>query len=109
MSKRTRFWGVALMAAALASVAPARAEDEDLGVPDTPAWNANVGFVTSTGIAILIPDEGSVGGGLELSGRYGIPAGPFVVGPGARIGGYYVSERVIGVLMPTLRVTAPLG
>ena len=78
-------------------------------VPDTPAWRANVGLVTSTGIAVLLPDEGSAGGGLELSGRYGIPAGPVIFAPGVRLGGYYLQERIIGVLMPTARLTVPLG
>lgn len=78
-------------------------------MPDTPAWNANTGFVTSTGLAVLVPDEGSVGGGLEISARYGVPMGPVVLAPGARVGGYYLPERLIGILMPTLRVTLPLG
>jgi hypothetical protein len=78
-------------------------------VPDTPAWNANVGLVTGLGIAVLLPDEGSAGGGLELSGRYGVPVGPTVMAPGARLGGYYLQERFIGMLMPTFRITLPLG
>lgn len=78
-------------------------------VPDTPAWRSNVGFVSSIGIAVLVPDEGSAGFGLEPTLRYGIPTGPVIIAPGARLGGYYLSERVIGTLMPTLRVTLPLG
>lgn len=76
---------------------------------DSAAWRANTGFVTGTGIALLIPDEGSVGFGLELTGRYGIPAGPVVLAPGALLGGYYLQKRFIGMLMPTFRVTLPLG
>jgi hypothetical protein len=107
--------GGALVAAAASFVAVAlgaldtRAQEPDSPVPDTPAWNANVGLVTGLGIAVLIPDEGSAGGGLEFSARYGIPVGPTVMAPGGRLGGYYLQERFIGVLMPTFRVTLPLG
>lgn len=107
--------GGALVAAAASFVAIAlgapdtRAQEPDSPVPDTPAWNANVGLVTGLGIAVLIPDEGSAGGGLEFSARYGIPVGPTVMAPGGRLGGYYLQERFIGVLMPTFRVTLPLG
>jgi hypothetical protein len=96
----------------LASAAPAQelAADEDSQmIPDTPAWRANVGLVSGLGLAVLIPDEGSAGLGLELAGRYGVPVGPLVLAPGARVGGYYLQERVIGLLMPTFRVTVPLG
>jgi hypothetical protein len=76
---------------------------------DSAAWRANVGLVTGVGLALLFPEEGSAGAGLELSGRYGIPTGPVVLAPGATLGGYYLQERFIGVLMPTFRVTLPLG
>jgi hypothetical protein len=78
-------------------------------VPDTPAWNSNVGFISGLGIAILFAEDGSAGGGLELSARYGIPASFVVFAPGGRVGGYYLDERFIGILMPTGRVTVPLG
>lgn len=97
-------WSVALALGVGLDARVARAE-----VPDTPAWQSNVGFVSGIGLAVLVPDEGSVGFGLEPTGRYGIPAGPVIVAPGARLGGYYVSERLIGTLMPTLRLTVPLG
>jgi hypothetical protein len=114
MSKRRTHRVGATLAAALslglASLAVAQEQPESPRErPDTPAWNANVGFIRSTGIALLIPSEGSVGGGLELSARYGIPAGPFIVAPGARAGGYYMQERFIGVMMGTGRLTVPLG
>lgn len=107
--------GGAVVAAAALGIAlqlgasEAHAQDDDAGVPDTPAWNANTGLVTGLGIAVLIPDEGSAGGGLEFSARYGIPVGPTVMAPGGRVGGYYLQERFIGILMPTFRVTVPLG
>lgn len=116
MSKQGRAKQVRALVAVAASIGviglgarDARAQDDDGSVPDTPAWNANVGLVTGLGIAVLVPDEGSVGGGLEFSARYGIPVGPTVMAPGGRLGGYYLQERFIGVLMPTFRVTLPLG
>lgn len=76
---------------------------------DSAAWRANTGLITGLGLALLVPEEGSIGGGLELGARYGIPAGPVVLAPGGLLGGYYLQERFIGVLMPTFRVTLPLG
>jgi hypothetical protein len=106
MSKRrsVMFWSTALFSGVCSFTSGARAD-----VPDTPARRANVGIVTGLGLALLVPDEGSAGVGLELTGRYGIPAGPVVLAPGARLGGYYLQERGIGVLMPTFRATLPLG
>jgi hypothetical protein len=97
----------AFVGASMVGMSSAVADVPD--VPDTPAWNSNVGLVTGLGIAVLLPDEGSAGGGLELSGRYGVPVGPTVMAPGARLGGYYLQERFIGMLMPTFRITLPLG
>lgn len=77
-------------------------------IPDTPAWRSNVGLVTGLGFALLVGDE-ATGVGAELAGRYGIPQGPVVIGPGARLGAYYFDQRFIGTLMPTLRLTLPLG
>ena len=101
---------VALLAG-IGSVSSAARADEsaDSGVPDTPAWRANTGLVTGLGLGLLVPEEGSPGIGVELSGRYGIPAGPVIVAPGALIGGYYLQSRFIGDLLGTFRVTLPLG
>ena len=77
--------------------------------PDTAAWNANTGLVWGLGVAILVPDHGSIGGGPEVSARLGIPAGPVIVAPGGRLGGYYLQHHFIGDLMGTFRVTWPLG
>src|SRR5215813_12662299 len=105
----TRFASIAALCAALCGgmglvSSVARAEH-----PDTPAWNANTGLVIGIGVAILVPDEGSIGGGPELSGRLGIPAGPIIVAPGARLGGYYLQHHFIGDLLGMFRVTWPLG
>jgi hypothetical protein len=78
-------------------------------VPDTPAWAANVDQVTGLGVAVLVPDEGDVGVGLELSTRYGFPVGPVVLAPGGRIGGYYLGDRLGGMMLATGRVTLPVG
>lgn len=86
--------------------ASAHADDD---AHDSAAWRANTGLLTGLGFALLVPSQGSVGFGLEPSARYGIPAGPVILAPGARLGGYYVPKRFIGDLMGTLRVTVPLG
>jgi hypothetical protein len=98
---------IGVFSGACLGAAGARADESD--VPDTPAWNANVGPVSGIGIAILVPDEGSVGAGLELSQRYGFAFWPVIIAPGGRIGAYYVQSRFIGVAMPTVRVTLPVG
>lgn len=84
---------------------PAHAQEFE---PDTPAWSANVGEVTGLGLALLVAD-GSVGAGLEFATRYGFPIGPVVLAPGGRIGGYYVAERFVGMIMGTGRATLPIG
>jgi hypothetical protein len=92
----------------ITTAAPAE-DGSDEGVPDTPAWRANTGLVTGLGFGLLIADEGSLGVGVELAGRYGIPAGPVIVAPGALLGGSYLQSRFIGDLLGTFRVTLPLG
>lgn len=83
----------------------ARAEDEN-----TPAKAANRGFTTEFGPVILFPsDGGPAGGGLDLDLRYGIEAGPVIVAPGARLDGYYFSGRFVGMAMPAVRLTLPIG
>jgi hypothetical protein len=109
MSKTSRSVLIGLGALVTAVCLDARVARAQEDVPDTPAWRSNVGFVTSIGFAVLIPDEGSAGFGLEPTIRYGIPTGPVIIAPGARLAGYFLSERFIWTLMPTLRVTAPLG
>jgi hypothetical protein len=98
---------VGLFSAASLGAVDARAQESD--TPDTPAWNANVDSISSIGIAILVPDEGAIGGGLELSQRYGFALWPLIIAPGGRTGAYYVQHRFVAVLMPTVRATVPLG
>lgn len=78
---------------------------------DSAAADANKGFHLGLGPVLLIPTDSNrpLGGGLEVDGRYGIDLNPVIIGPGARLAGYLISERFIGTAMPTLRVTFPLG
>jgi hypothetical protein len=98
---------VGLFCGACFGATAARAQESD--TPDTPAWNANVDSVSSIGIAILVPEEGAPGGGLELSQRYGFALWPLIIAPGGRTAAYYVQHRFVGFIMPTVRVTVPLG
>jgi len=71
---------------------------------------ANRGFHFGLGPELLLPtDNGPMGGGLVLDGRYGIEAGPTVLAPGARLGGHLISSRFVGTAMPTFRVTLTIG
>lgn len=71
---------------------------------------ANKGFKMGIGPILLVPtDGGPLGGGLGLDLRYGIGADPVIIAPGARLTGYYISKRFVGIVMPTARVTFPLG
>jgi hypothetical protein len=91
------------------SVAAADAARDDQA-PDTAPWRANTGLVTGLGLALLLPSGGGDAGlGVELYGRYGIPAGPVILAPGALLGGYYLQHRFAGDLLGTFRVTLPLG
>ena len=85
-------------------------EVEEDELRDTPAWRSNVGFQLGTGIMVLLPsDGGSAGIGAQVEGRYGMALGPTVVAPGGELSLYWLSSRLIATLMPTLRVTVPLG
>lgn len=93
-----------LAAALCVALIPAYASAE------TAAKRANVGLRTQLGPVLLIPtDGGPMGGGLDFGLRYGIEAGPLVIGPGARAAGYFISRRFIGDAMPTVRLTLPAG
>lgn len=77
---------------------------------ESAAVEANRGFQLGIGPILLVPRSGGpLGGGLIVDGRYGIEAGPLIVGPGGRAAGYAISGRFIGTLMPTLRITLPVG
>jgi hypothetical protein len=79
--------------------------------PESPAMSASRGLKLGLAPILLFPirEDGSYGGGLEIQGRYGIKAGPTVIAPGGILGGYFISSRFIGLAMPTLRWTLPIG
>lgn len=100
-----------LIAVAFATVALApRAASAQEERKESAATTANRGLHLGIGPVLLIPtDGGPLGGGLDLSGRYGFLAGPTIVAPGARVASYLISERLVALGMPTLRITVPVG
>lgn len=76
---------------------------------DSVAWDANKGFIPGLSLVLVVPPEGPMGGGATVHARYGIPAGPVVLAPGAQMGGFVVQQQFIGNLMGTFRVTLPFG
>jgi hypothetical protein len=78
---------------------------------DSVAMQANRGLKIGVGPTLLFPlhDNGPYGGGLTLDGRYGIQAGATVLSPGGRLSGYIISNRLVGMAMPTFRITLPVG
>jgi hypothetical protein len=96
----------AIATATLLAAPSASAQEEG----ESAAMYANKRLHLGFGPELLLPsDGGPLGGGLVLDGRYGIQAGPTVLAPGARLGGYVISSRFVGTAMPTFRVTLPLG
>lgn len=107
---RSRFLAPLLALAALGTVVCASSEASAQEEGDSAAMASNRGLHFGFAPAILLPtDNGPAGGGLILDGRYGIKAGPTVLAPGGRLGGYLISSRFIGTAMPTFRVTLPVG
>jgi hypothetical protein len=96
----------AIVLVATPSIARAQ-ESETSGV----ALQANRGLKVGLGPTLVLPfhEDGAYGGGLTLDARYGIPAGPTVIAPGGRLAGYLISQRFVGLAMPTARVTFPVG
>jgi hypothetical protein len=78
---------------------------------ESAAMAANRGLKIGFAPVLVFPmrSDGPYGGGLELQGRYGIKAGPTVIAPGGAVGGYLISSRGVGLAMPTLRWTFPVG
>jgi hypothetical protein len=105
--RRTPFAALCICTIVACSAAVSREARAD---SDSAAYRANVGFHLGFAPILLVPTgNGPLGGGLELDGRYGIPVGPVIIAPGARLAGYDISENLIGIGMPTARVTAPVG
>ena len=77
---------------------------------DSAATDANKRLRIGLGPEVIVPsDSGPLGGGVVLDGRYGFKAGPTVLAPGGRLDGYILSNRLIGIAMPTFRLTLPIG
>jgi hypothetical protein len=97
----------------LASSRDAFAQDEERrdGEGDSAAMAANRGLRFGLGPVLLLPsrDGGPYGGGLDFHLNYGIKAGPTVIAPGGLLGGYLQSSRFVGIAMPTVRLTLPVG
>lgn len=114
-SKSVLALSLASVAASLVLFAPtdARAQSEPAAEPEkeSVAMSANRGLKIGFAPVLVFPmrNDGPYGGGLELQGRYGIKAGPTVIAPGGQVGGYLISARGIGIAMPTLRWTLPVG
>ncbi|MEO8180389.1 MAG: hypothetical protein ABI895_16245 [Deltaproteobacteria bacterium] len=108
--RRPSAFGVAAALAVGLAAPSALAQDDSDELNDSPAWRANVGLHLGTSIIVLVPDRGdSLGVGLQVEGRYGIGLGPIVVAPGAELSGYLLASRVVGTLLPTVRLTVPIG
>lgn len=101
---------VAVAVASLTLSAPKEAGAQEEG-RDSVAYQANRGFKIGVAPVLVLPmrETGPYGGGLELHGRYGIGAGPTIIAPGGMLGGYAISGRFVGLAMPTLRWTIPVG
>ena len=110
MKSRVRLWLTATLAALAALpvlFAPRAAHAYD---EDSAAVRANKGLHFGFGPVLLVPPNNRpLGGGLALDLRYGIGVEPFILAPGGRLAGYFISGRFVGMGMPTLRVTVPLG
>ncbi len=104
-------FALAAASAALLFASAAHADDSGGTDTNTAAWRSNRGFQTAFGPSLLVPTDSSesYGFGLEFGLRYGLKVGPTVLAPGGRVAGFFLSERFIGDLMPTLRWTIPLG
>ncbi len=101
--------GSCLVAFALgAAPRDARAQESDYG---NVAMQRSRGLALTLGPTLVFPlrSEGPYGAGLTIDGQYGIQLGPTVVAPGARVGGYVVGKRGVGVGMLTARVIVPVG
>jgi len=106
----TRFAASSFLAVAVLVAVPRVAKAQE-GEYDGVAMEQNRGLKIGIGPTLLLPlrGDGPYGGGLTLDGRYGIQAGPTVIAPGGRVAGYVISGRGVGVVMPTARLTLPVG
>ncbi len=99
------------LAAAVLVALPRVAAAQEGALVNGVAMKLSRGLGLDVGPTLLFPlrEGGPYGGGLSVEGRYGIPLGPTVVAPGGRVAGYIISDRGVGIAMPTVRVTVPVG
>lgn len=109
--RRTLRLSVALSVAAVVLIGVPRVACAQEEEEESAAMRANRGLELGLGPVLVLPsrDTGPWGAGIRLEGRYGFRAGPTVLAPGARFGGYVLSERIVGLVLPTFRVTLPIG
>lgn len=101
---------ICLGASSAAAEEPGDESDSgDKAARSSAAWDANTGLIPGLSLALVVPHEGPLGGGAMVHARYGIPAGPVVLAPGAQMGGFVVQRHFIGNLMGNFRVTLPFG
>jgi hypothetical protein len=109
--RRTLRLSVAVSLALVVLIAAPRVAGAQEEEEESAAMRANRGLELGLGPVLVLPsrDTGPWGAGVRLEGRYGFRVGPTVLAPGARFGGYILSERVVGLVLPTFRVTLPVG
>lgn len=71
---------------------------------EEPGWSFNF-----TPVVVLPKDDYRVGGGTDPEFRYSHDLGGVSLSAGGRIGAYYAKNLFGVTVMPTLRVTLPLG
>lgn len=110
---RAALFAITMICLSASSAAAHEPSEESDSAPkaarSSAAWDANTGFIPGLALVLVAPPEGPMGGGAMIHARYGIPAGPVVLAPGAQLGGFVVQRHFIGNLMGTFRVTLPFG
>lgn len=111
MRRSARFLAASLVAAVALVAVPRVACAQEEGEFDGLALRQSRGPKLDIGPTLVLPlhDDGPYGGGLTLDGRYDIQLGRTVVAPGVRLAGYSISDRLVGLAMPTVRLTLPIG
>ena len=93
-----RALGPILALATLVHPGFAAADDDHSG------WSLNF-----TPVLFLPTDEYGIGGGVDPEVKYTLDLGATRLSGGARVGGYYVKDRLAVIAMPTLRLLVPVG
>jgi hypothetical protein len=72
--------------------------------PDRSGWSINF-----TPVLMLPSDEYRLGGGADPELKYTLDLGGALLSAGARVSGHYAKNMFGMTMMPTLRVTVPVG